>query len=175
MTIADPPLQSFDLVRDRVLAEHTELRRLLQRLLVAARSIIERETTFEIELHAAITAVALTFDQHFWMEEKHLIPLLAATGEGGGPGRPHRLGDGPVQAALMLDEHRQQREIVFALLSEAIAGEKAGIALAEDACWLVDSLMKDIHEEDQFLLGLDGGASRTHASRSAPEERDAAT
>jgi hypothetical protein len=147
MTIDDHQAQSFDRVRERILAEHAELRRLLHRLLVAARSIVALETMSEIELRGAITAVALKFDQHFWMEEKHLIPLLAAA-----------------QATLVVDEHRQQREIVFALLSEATAGVKCGAALADDARWLVDSLMKDIHDEDQFLLGLDGDAAASGAA-----------
>ena len=148
---------TFDAVRERVLAEHAELRKLLHHLVVAARSIEQGETASEIGLRGAISAVVIAFDRHLWTEEKHLVPLLA---DGCGP----RLGEGgsggPALARHMVDDHRQQREMIFALLSEATAGEKSGALLADDASWLAESLLKDIHEEDEALLGLDGGGAR---------------
>jgi hypothetical protein len=121
-------------VKSRVRAEHATLRALLARVAEAAA-----EGRSESELRDAIWDLDVAFADHLAMEEADLVPLVRALDP-----------LGPARVAAMLEEHREQRAALTALVRRSETG-KTSRGLAEGALYLVDAVLRDMELEEAQL------------------------
>jgi hypothetical protein len=131
-------------VRARVLGEHRTLRAKLghiDALSTASPSPPSAATTRE--LGDALWDFSVLFEDHLAMEEADLAPLLRGIDAWG-----------PVRAERLFDEHKQQREMLLALVDESVGETKTPTELAADARWLVAILRVDMTEEEHDLKRL---------------------
>ena len=83
----------------------------------------------------AIWRLFLVLDDHLGMEERDLVPYL------------HQAGG---QAAIehLQKEHREQRNVLLAMVNECDACTKPMANICDDARWLIGSLRNDMNRED---------------------------
>ena len=62
---------------------------------------------------------------------------------------------GPYRAENLIEDHRQQRIVLDAIMDECECGTKDDFELADDAKWLVTSLTKDIDAEEKALDAIE--------------------
>jgi hypothetical protein len=145
----DGTQRSLAQVVDRVRQEHAVLRVLMDRVLAASC----QPPAFPHPLGGAIWDLYITFDSHLAMEEADLVPLIVASA------------GGIMHAERWLEEHRQQRTMLLALVSESEEETKPLDQLADDARWLSAVLTKDMEAEEQELDRRLRAASVVRASQ----------
>jgi hypothetical protein len=127
-------------VRTDVLAQHGELRRLLESALATTTSGLLKKGAGITELSGSIRQLRLRFRAHLDFEERALLPILA-TDEKWGPQRTQAL----------LDEHCRQRAELDTLIEGIAAGwDRQRLALTLRS--LVVDLLRDMREEEFGLL-----------------------
>ena len=136
--------ESFTEVRARVSAEHSLIKRDLASLAIAAKRVDDGEPGAALLLREALWTVYTRLVDHLMMEENHLVPLLERIDSWG-----------PYRVENMLEEHRQQRVVLDAIIDECECGTKDDEELADDAKWLVASLAKDIAAEERALDAIE--------------------
>ncbi len=138
-----PPEETFDEVHRRVSAEHAIIKEELAILDEAARLVLETngDDQAALALRGALWNVYNRFVDHLAMEESHLAPLLRDLDSWG-----------PYRVENMLEEHREQRTVIDALIDECAGGTKSDVELADDTRWFVATITKDIEGEE---VGLD--------------------
>jgi iron-sulfur cluster repair protein YtfE (RIC family) len=139
-----PREETFIEVRRRISAEHTVIMAELARLADAANRVVERDPRGPIALREALWDVYTRLVDHLAMEENHLVPLLEKIDSWG-----------PYRVTNLLEEHRQQRVVLDAIIDECECGTKDDLELADDAQWLVDSISKDILLEENGLDAIE--------------------
>jgi iron-sulfur cluster repair protein YtfE (RIC family) len=142
--------ESFEEVRTRISAEHAVLRAELGILSDAAHRVIAHEELAAREMREALWTVYLRVVDHLATEERRLLPLLEGID-----------GWGPFHASTLLEEHRQQRIVLNAVMDESEFGTTGDLELADDAAWLVGSISKDIAAELKALDVLQANAIAT--------------
>jgi hypothetical protein len=123
-----------------ILAQHGQIRDLLERSQGMAAAALAGEVVPPEMLTSAIGDIRTTMEVHLAFEEKVLLPLLHDD-----------LPLGPARAEILLDEHRRQRHLLAMLHDEAAAGPSFP-ELAEKLDMLTRWLLEDMGEEERCLL-----------------------
>ena len=123
-----------------IAGEHQALRALLGSLDDAARRVLAASPGGMTALREATRAVDTTFRAHLALEESLLVPILRGA-----------------SLERMRREHRAQRVMLEAIVSEVEHDPRDPMQLAYDARWLVAALARDMDAEDAALANL--GAS----------------
>ncbi len=106
-------------VRRRILADHTVLRGMLQRIEVLARSVLEGKDGLGEELRQQASALEASLRAHLELEERILVPALLEA-DAWGPQRVERFHV----------EHARQREIMDALRCTHPLSERGTLEVA---------------------------------------------
>src|SRR4051812_38401525 len=125
--------------RRSVLAQHVQIRSLLERARETAETTLEDAAPAPDAVASAIGDIRTTMEVHLSFEEKVLVPLLEAD--------PPL---GPVRAHHMLDEHRRQRAMLAGLDQEAMACPALPM-LAVKLTFLARWLLTDMAEEESEM------------------------
>ncbi len=125
-------------IRERILAEHRELRELLAEVLTLSRTVASRDD--EESLKLAVRALVLVFGEHLRSEEAVLVPTLERV-EPWGPARVERLDE----------EHATQRAMLKDIFA-SIGKVDDRTQLAERAAAFATRLLDDMNEEEADLL-----------------------
>jgi hypothetical protein len=136
-------------VKARVLADHRQIRTLLEDVTrVAASLSTEGDVSArESPLTGPIWRLFLGLDDHLAYEETELAPLLLESGAWG-----------KIRAQQLRDEHHAQRTVLLAMTHECDGKTKTPGELIDDARWLVQSLRADMaHEEAELNAIVDDG------------------
>jgi hypothetical protein len=141
-------------VRRRLVNGHSALRAALDALDVAAGRVLSGGGSSVLELQAAIERVCALAREQLDLEDTTLMPFLRKLGTWGGR-----------RTDEVLDDHRQQREVLTALEDESRSGCKLGDALADDACWVARSIARDVVTEEVLLRRLEVGLASTAMAR----------
>jgi iron-sulfur cluster repair protein YtfE (RIC family) len=139
-----PHEETFIEVRGRISAEHAIIKAELTNLAQAASRVFERDPGGPLALREALWTVYTRLVDHLAMEENHLLPLLEKVDSWG-----------PYRVENLLEDHRQQRIVLDAIIDECECGTKDDVELADDAKWLVDSISKDIVLEEKALDAIE--------------------
>ena len=128
--------------RDGILAQHRQLRRLLD----SAQALAEAALDGSAAAGPAVVAMAIgelrsVMEIHLAFEESVLLPLLNAAPP-----------EGVARAGRLVDEHARQREMLAALHAEACAHPELPMVAAKLA-GLTSWLRADMEEEERSLLG----------------------
>jgi hemerythrin-like domain-containing protein len=123
-----------------ILAQHREIRDLLERSRAMAAAALDGERVPADRLATSIGDIRTIMEVHLAFEEKVLLPLL-----------DDDLPLGPARAAALLDEHHQQRQLLATLHAEATAGPSLP-QLAEKLDLLTSWLLEDMDEEERCVL-----------------------
>ena len=129
--------------RERILAQHSRIRDLLQRAHAVAEAALDGRPPSPEAVASSIGDIRATMEVHLAFEEKTLLPLLRDD-----------LPLGPVRADRLLDEHRRQRQSLATLHGEARSFPDFPI-LAAKLSFLVAWLLADMAEEEKSLLNPD--------------------
>ncbi len=125
-------------VRRHVLDDHSELRDMLVRLEALARD--ERNQTSDT-LRLAGEALLERLATHMRWEDRYLGPAVREAD-----------GWGDARAALLAEDHREQREILGYALAQLRDGSRPKALVAVTLLDLVEMLRKDMEEEEAALL-----------------------
>ena len=125
-------------VRERILADHVVLRRMLERLEVRARRLLQRRDRQHPGLYEELRVLHERLREHFELEERILVPALRATDAWG-----------PERVAQFHEEHIRQREIMDGF---SRAGERPPVELALMAWGFVRLMLEDMAEEERISL-----------------------
>lgn len=127
-------------VRTDVLAQHGELRELLENALAATTAGLLQQGPEAAQLAESVRQLRRRFRAHLAFEERALVPILS-TDEMWGPER----------AQGLLDEHNRQRAELDTLIEGITAGwDRERLALTLRS--LVVDLLRDMTEEECGLL-----------------------
>lgn len=124
-------------IKDLVSKEHLALQRLLEQVERAASAARERRPGGIDRLHMTVWDLYLAVDDHLFVEEKYLAPILDEDG-----------------AARMIREHNDQRTALLALVEDSEADLRTAEELAAEAVELVVRLRSDMVLEEQTLATL---------------------
>jgi hypothetical protein len=120
--------------RQRIVADHKELRALLSVVEDAAERVQAREPGAMTHLRIGVRDLDMAFRAHLTFEESVLFPIL------------------PVLTLTRLRaEHAQQRTMLTALTGDVEYDVREPTRLAEDAIWLTEALTADMNVEDHAL------------------------
>ena len=125
-------------VRERILADHVILRRMLERVEVRARRVLQRRGRRSSGLYDELQALEERLRRHFELEERILVPSLRAADAWG-----------PERVAQFHEEHARQREIMDGF---ARWGERPSIELALMVWGFVRLMLEDMAEEEKISL-----------------------
>jgi len=126
--------------RHGILVQHERIRALLERARVVAGAALDGVPASQDAVAVAIADIRSVMEIHLTFEEAVLLPLLRDDPPGG-----------PERAARLLDEHRQQRDVLANLHSEACTHPELPI-LAAKLEFLAAWLLADMQEEERSLL-----------------------
>lgn len=134
-------------VRERVHADHAELRGLLESVAGTAKGLLHdagsgREGAAIAALRLAVSTLVARFERHLVTEECHLLPILRKLD-----------GWGDVRAEEILFEHQQQRLVLAAMLEDAPLG-RVSIDLLDELQGFIRWLLHDMDLEDLMLATL---------------------
>lgn len=129
--------------RHAVLAQHREIRNLLERASQTADDSLTGQPRSADAVASAIGDICMTLDVHLTFEEKVLLPILEMD-----------LPLGPDRAQRLREEHAQQRALLRSLHAEAITSPGLP-TLSVKLSRLVDWLLRDMAEEEEHLLTSD--------------------
>ena len=125
-------------VRERILADHVILRRMLERVEVRARRVLQRRGRRSSGLYDELQALEERLRRHFELEERILVPSLRAADAWGAE-----------RVAQFHEEHARQREIMDEF---ARWGESPSIELALMVWGFVRLMLEDMAEEEKISL-----------------------
>ena len=125
-------------VRERILADHVVLRRMLERLEVRARRLLQRRNRQHPGLYEELRVLHERLREHFELEERILVPALRATDAWG-----------PERVAQFHEEHTRQRDIMDGF---SHGGERPSVELALMAWGFVRLMLEDMAEEEKISL-----------------------
>ncbi len=125
-------------VRERILADHVVLRRMLERLEVRARRVLQQPGRRASGLYDELRVLQERLRRHFELEERILVPTLRATDAWGAE-----------RVAQFHEEHARQREIMDRF---SRAGEHPPVELALMAWGFVRLMLEDMAEEEKISL-----------------------
>ena len=135
------PVASEEDIRARIFSEHAMLRRGMATLSREAAGAQKGIAGAIGRLHDAVRDVRDAFERHLGYEERAFVPLLREADAWG-----------PVRVTHLLDDHRQQRIVLVALVEDVTEGAKPIDELAEEIAWLIRSLQNDMDQEESKLL-----------------------
>jgi hypothetical protein len=143
-------------LRERIEAEHAELRSLLESLAAAAKGLIHdagsgRQQAAVSALHLAAANLVTRFVRHLEMEERSLLPILR-----------RRDGWGDVRAEQVLFEHQQQRLVLAAMLEDA-PRTQVNLDGIDELRGFIGMLLRDM-ELEELMLGTLAGDRRVGPS-----------
>lgn len=126
-------------LRERVLEDHSRLRRHLTRLEELANSVRDQPEKVEV-LRGEAEALLTRLHAHMRWEESWLLPAL-------------RCADawGRERAERLVDEHSEQREILDIVVEQLWDGERSAALMARDLVRLVGLLREDMEAEEGWL------------------------
>jgi iron-sulfur cluster repair protein YtfE (RIC family) len=125
-----------------ILAQHQELRRLLDRIETVAQGALDGAPTGPDAVAVAVGELRSAMEIHLVFEESVLLPLMNADAEAGA-----------ARAQRLVNEHAHQRGTLAALHAEACAHPELPI-LAAKLAGLVAHLRDDMQEEERAVLGV---------------------
>ena len=125
--------------RQRILAQHTELRRLLAMSVVQSMGIVQDHPAQHESLRSLVTFIRAVFVQHLAEEEAVILPIL-----------DDDLPLGPARAELLRTEHASQRAQLDGLCAWPEDGDEEELARRFDG--LARQLLRDIAHEERELL-----------------------
>jgi hypothetical protein len=120
-----------------VAREHLALQRLLEDVERAANAARDRRPGGIEQLHASVWELYLAVDEHLFLEEKYVAPIL-----------------GKEAAVQMILEHNDQRAALLVLVEDSEADLRAPEELAIAAIALVVRLRADMVIEERTLAPL---------------------
>ncbi len=132
------PMENPSEVRERILADHVVLRRMLERLEVRARRVLQQRCGRPSGLYDELRVLQARLRRHFDLEERILVPTLRATDAWGAE-----------RVARFHEEHARQREIMDGF---SRAGERPPGELALMAWGFVRLMLEDMAEEEKISL-----------------------
>ncbi len=132
------PMENPSEVRERILADHVVLRRMLERLEVRARRVLQQRCGRPSGLYDELRVLQARLRRHFDLEERILVPTLRATDAWGAE-----------RVARFHEEHARQREIMDGF---SRAGERPPVELALMAWGFVRLMLEDMAEEEKISL-----------------------
>ena len=128
-------------IRERILCDHAVLRRMLSRIEVLARSVLEGRNGFGQELLLQASALEATLRDHLELEERILVPALLEA-DAWGPQRVERFHV----------EHARQREIMDALWRAHPLRERPTLEVALVLWGFARLLRGDMASEERISL-----------------------
>ena len=131
-------------VRERVLADHSTLHAMMDRLEVLARKVLQGRTSMAEELRKQARLLDRRLREHMELEERILVPALREAD-----------GWGPERVARFHDEHRRQRDIMDGVALPDGIPPRTVEQFALIAWGFVQLLRDDIHEEERISLNED--------------------
>jgi hypothetical protein len=117
-----------------VLRDHDTLRSHLAAAKDAANRVRARAPGAISELRAGVRDIDTSFRSHLAFEESLFVPVLPA-----------------LALERFRAEHHEQRTMLAALANDFGQDAKDPVTLAEDALWLIEALLRDMHLEDEAL------------------------
>lgn len=130
-------------VREQVLEQHGVLRTFLQEALTATTDALRGNADALARLDHIVRALRSRFRAHLAFEERHMVPILAATDVWG-----------PMRVRHLLEEHACQRAELDTLV-EGIETDWDAERLAVATRSLVTELLLDMDEEERGCLDAD--------------------
>ena len=131
-----------DEVRERIRADHEELRGLLSRVGECAHRAASGRADAVADLRAQGLRLSRCFTDHLDLEDAHLVPLL-------------REGRGNDAADRLADEHREQRLLMEFLLGRMRDAARPAVLLVRELETLVELLREDMSHEEKELVDAD--------------------
>jgi hemerythrin-like domain-containing protein len=131
-----------DEVRERIRADHGELRTLLRVVEDLARQAAGGETNAVADLRQQGLRLNERFGAHLDLEDMHLVPLL-------------REGRGDDDAERLANEHREQRLLMDFLLERLRDTRRPAVLLVRELQTLVELLRDDMGQEEKELVDAD--------------------
>ena len=131
-------------VRARILEDHTALRRRLDEIERLANDVIANERCHIGGLRARAEDLLTTLREHMDWEDRYLAPALEDADAWG-----------PERAALLDQDHRDQREFLGDVIERLQDQRQPAPLLASSLLDLVGHLRRDMEEEEGFFLDPD--------------------
>jgi hypothetical protein len=133
-------LERSEKARERVVADHRRLRRLMTELVSLARAALHASDKLE-ELQGALRILRAELERHLDYEERVVAPLVyEATPEG------------PRRAEDMTKDHAGQRAVLVALTEDVSVGGRDVADLADELAWFAHSFERDMEDEEDALF-----------------------
>ncbi len=132
-------LQLPSQVRERILAQHRDIRAMLDQLDEGVEKLGSGEEGQDEWLHRAVDALGQVLEWHMRVEEKYLVPMVQEAD-----------GFGPVRAERLLEDHRQQTVELRALLKDV--STSVGPDLADRVNHLVGIIREDMEYEEKHYV-----------------------
>jgi hypothetical protein len=134
-------------VRDRIRADHADLRSLLEGLRVAAACLVgdarsQREDAAVEALRLAASTLVERFHRHLEMEERDFLPILRRL-DGWGHARAERIDY----------EHQVQRLVLGAMLEDARL-VRSDLDRGDELQGFIHALLRDMDLEEALLAAL---------------------
>ena len=128
-------------VRTRVLHDHSELRKRLDRIDDLSDRFEKEGAEIGEELRECSAALYEIFSAHLALEDAHLVPALEALP-----------GTGPTLANRLVREHKEQRELILFLLRRLEDETRPTTLMAREVKGFADYLRTDMAYEESVLL-----------------------
>ena len=128
-------------VRQRILSDHDQLRRDLERVEWLANGPLRGPHGRLAQLRAAAEALVQRLAEHMRWEESHLLPVLR------GAHAP-----GAQRAARLVRDHRSQRELLRCVYARLCDPSHPAVQLAGDLRRFAAALRTDLREEERDLV-----------------------
>ncbi|MDJ0864629.1 MAG: hemerythrin domain-containing protein [Myxococcota bacterium] len=128
-------------IRRRVLQDHEALRERLVALAELARQVADGDTDQARTLRGEAALFLEVLGTHMKWEDRFLRPALADADAWG-----------KERVARLDADHREQREVLAAVLDRLLDGTRPAPLVARDVLDLVELLRRDMAEEEQDLL-----------------------
>jgi len=126
---------------ERILADHERLRELLDGVEALAGRAAQGDEAAAKDLPERGLGLYEAFAAHLRLEDSLLVPALQAAGP-----------DGPVRAARLEAEHREQRELLHFLASRLREAGRPTLLVRRELQLFVEVVRDDMaHEEDAIL------------------------
>ncbi len=128
-------------VRERILADHESIRKMLEELEAAARGVLAGERRLLGPLRDRGEALLARLEEHMHWEDRYLSAALREADAWGAE-----------RAALLDREHREQRVMLRDTLKRIRANRRPATAVARDLADLVARLRIDMEQEERDLV-----------------------
>lgn len=128
-------------VLDRVLHDHKRLRIAVSEIEVLAKRVIDGADDQLESLLERGQALAATLATHMGWEDRYLAPALEDADAWG-----------PERAALLAEDHREQRVVLTQLIEGLANRSESAVVLATDLLKFAHGLMRDMDEEEAAFV-----------------------